>query len=180
MLQQHMSCSINQPCACMCCRKCLANQGCRLPASRPRRHAATNCPGSKHAPETWHNAGCLGMPHKYGSECLLPAAQVQQSSSAARPGTGQPQDTASAPEQTDAEGSAGPAREVIQDVCQLSIAEEGCVVCWSTEASIIFQPCGHLSTCSGCSQPFLAQNLPCPMCRATVEDGIAPFELSRC
>ena len=55
-------------------------------------------------------------------------------------------------------------------------ADMECVVCWAEDACICFQPCGHLVTCSGCAQPILEQGLPCPMCRALIEGGIAPVQ----
>ena len=52
------------------------------------------------------------------------------------------------------------------------LEEEECVVCWVAGPAVIFQPCGHLCTCSSCAQPFLAQSRACPMCRATITGGI--------
>ena len=49
---------------------------------------------------------------------------------------------------------------------------EECVVCWAAGAEVVFQPCGHLCTCCSCAEPFLGQSLACPMCRATVVEGI--------
>ena len=48
---------------------------------------------------------------------------------------------------------------------------EDCAVCWAAQAQVIFQPCGHLCTCKSCAGPFLAQKLPCPMCRASILHG---------
>ena len=50
---------------------------------------------------------------------------------------------------------------------------EECVVCWAAEASIIFEPCGHMCTCEACSQVFTSSAALCPMCRADVRSTIA-------
>ena len=59
-----------------------------------------------------------------------------------------------------------------QSAADAALEEEECVVCWAAEAAVVFQPCGHLCTCSCCAQPFLAQSRACPMCRATITGGI--------
>ena len=48
-----------------------------------------------------------------------------------------------------------------------------CVVCWEAGADLVFQPCGHACACSGCAALFLTGCAPCPMCRMTVQSGIA-------
>ena len=51
--------------------------------------------------------------------------------------------------------------------------EMECAVCWAADASVIFQPCGHTCTCPACAQLVLSTGHLCPMCRGTVEGGIA-------
>ena len=46
-----------------------------------------------------------------------------------------------------------------------------CKVCLSAPASMLFAPCGHLSTCSGCS----AHLIRCPMCRTRIRRKIRAF-----
>ena len=117
-------------------------------ASQPGCHA---CPGSldkARGPSTAYvHAETLGG-------MLPPAVQVAQSSSPAGQSAEQQQAAVSAPPpDADAAGdSAGPMAEVSKDICQLSLAEEECVVCWTSEASINFQPCGHLCTSVSCSR----------------------------
>ena len=48
-----------------------------------------------------------------------------------------------------------------------------CAVCWEAGADLVFQPCGHACACSGCAALFLTGCAPCPMCRMTVQSGIA-------
>ena len=47
-----------------------------------------------------------------------------------------------------------------------------CVVCWAAEAVVLFQPCGHMCTCQGCSGAFAASATSCPMCRTIVSNAI--------
>ena len=47
-----------------------------------------------------------------------------------------------------------------------------CVVCWEQCADVVFQPCGHLCTCSACVAACLGSTFLCPMCRCTVADSI--------
>ena len=51
-------------------------------------------------------------------------------------------------------------------------SEDGCIVCWAAAAGVMFQPCGHFICCASCASPFLAQGMPCPMCRAPVAAGV--------
>ena len=48
-----------------------------------------------------------------------------------------------------------------------------CVACWMVDASIIFQPCGHVALCSVCAQPFLSCKAVCPLCHNQISQGIA-------
>lgn len=42
---------------------------------------------------------------------------------------------------------------------------KSCVVCLEAESCVVFFPCGHLKTCSGCSEGLVL----CPLCRALIE-----------
>ena len=45
-----------------------------------------------------------------------------------------------------------------------------CVVCWEVDASVLFQPCGHLCTCLACANAcMLIEARTCPMCRTYVD-----------
>ena len=46
-----------------------------------------------------------------------------------------------------------------------------CKVCLSAPASMLFAPCGHLSTCTGCSVHLMR----CPMCRSRIGRKIRAF-----
>ena len=45
------------------------------------------------------------------------------------------------------------------------------MVCWASEAEVVFLPCGHLCACASCAAPFLG-GLACPMCRMPVSEGV--------
>ena len=47
-----------------------------------------------------------------------------------------------------------------------------CVVCWERCADVLFQPCGHLCTCSACAGTCLGSASLCPMCRCAVAGSI--------
>ena len=73
----------------------------------------------------------------------------------------------------DATSSTSRADSSAADGADAGAEEVECIVCWAAGAEVVFQPCGHLCTCSSCAEPFLGQRLACPMCRATVAGGIS-------
>ena len=49
--------------------------------------------------------------------------------------------------------------------------ERTCKVCLDAAAAVLFDPCGHLSTCSRCSSSLTE----CPMCRRNIKRKITAF-----
>ena len=49
--------------------------------------------------------------------------------------------------------------------------ERRCKICMEADAAVLFDPCGHLSTCSGCSSSLTE----CPMCRNRIKRKIRAF-----
>ena len=49
--------------------------------------------------------------------------------------------------------------------------ERRCKICLDADAAVLFDPCGHLSTCSGCSSSLTE----CPMCRNRIKRKIRAF-----
>ena len=43
-----------------------------------------------------------------------------------------------------------------------------CVICWERNAQVVFQPCGHMCSCSACVDSCLGSASLCPMCRCVV------------
>lgn len=48
-----------------------------------------------------------------------------------------------------------------------------CCICLATKPSIVFMPCRHLITCSGCYDA--SDFRECPTCRSTIENSITVF-----
>ena len=55
--------------------------------------------------------------------------------------------------------------------CPPASGDDGCIICWCADPSLIFQPCGHLCCCNDCAQAILEGNFACPMCRSPVTSG---------
>jgi len=49
--------------------------------------------------------------------------------------------------------------------------ERMCKICWENEVSVVFLPCGHLSSCSTCAPAFK----DCPICRRRIEQVVKTF-----
>ena len=44
--------------------------------------------------------------------------------------------------------------------------QQSCIVCFASERTHVFAPCGHLACCAACAQKFVKR--PCPICREDV------------
>lgn len=44
-----------------------------------------------------------------------------------------------------------------------------CCICYTAERDVLFEPCGHLSCCRGCSRQLYERGAKCPQCRDPVE-----------
>ena len=53
-----------------------------------------------------------------------------------------------------------------------------CVICMEKRASYAFAPCGHLSTCKGCSDQIMSTSMTCPICRCKTTSSLSIFFVS--
>ena len=61
-------------------------------------------------------------------------------------------------------------KEVEREIKRLR-EEKMCKICLDADAAVVFDPCGHLTTCTGCSSSLTK----CPICRVRVKKKIRVF-----
>lgn len=65
-------------------------------------------------------------------------------------------------------------KTIIKAKLKLEPPANDCVICYDSEAVMIFVPCGHLCTCESCSKkPNLLQ---CPICRGDIQQKLKVYK----
>mmetsp|Transcript_1970 Transcript_1970/g.6206 ORF Transcript_1970/g.6206 Transcript_1970/m.6206 type:complete len:449 (-) Transcript_1970:45-1391(-) len=55
--------------------------------------------------------------------------------------------------------------------------DECCSVCWEAPKEALLYRCGHICLCVDCANDLKNANLPCPICRAPIEDVVKVFRI---